>query len=302
MTILTLGDKKELVDKYILENNINLLDELLDKEINRINEGIYFNAKEIKDKTYITYMIEDKLSQTYIKGMIDASLENLSGHLEELLEDVIVGIEAIKYINDKLREGRIQGNGELSIQYQWGYDRECSINDWDYNNIKIKLSKESLNILIDLYQNDIDKITECIDEQEWDLNILKYLDNILGFSTNRLLELTNIADNLKEDLTNNMFNRNNIINLIRNNAKSIGKQRFKSTHLIDELGAYIAIVYWDVDFSKRTIDMQIQENRIIDLEDMQFIYDNALYKKLESRIILNKEELNRLIGDKEVRD
>ena len=302
MTILTLGSNKGLVDKYILENDINSLDELLDKEINRINEGIYFNAKEIKGKTYITYMIEDKLSETYIKGMIDASLEKLSDHLEELLEDVIVGIEAIKYINDKLREGRIQNNGEIRIQYQWGYDGECSIHDWDYSSIRIKLSKDSLNILIELYQNDIGKLNKNIEEQEWDLNILKYMDNIQESRLSKLLEISDITTSIEDSLTKNMFNRNNIINLIRNNIKSIGKQRFKSIHLVDELGAYIAIVYWDVDFSRKTIGMQIQENRIIDLEDRQFIYGNTLYKKLESRIIISKEELNRMVGDKEVRD
>ena len=266
-------------------------------------------------ETHINCYITDKNNRSFIvlyfnndedgginKVIIDVSTDSLDSHIDKAIKRIDLGSKAIKKLNSILKEYRITNDGYLNIQYKWGANKYSIIGDWDYRNIKIKLNDIAMDYLISAYENDdeLSKLKEIISRNDWDDNIVQFIKAFNDSELHRELGITLKEYDIVKILTDNMFNTKDIIELIKNNDNNTGKQRFKSVFVVNELGLFAAILNWVVDYSKEEIDIQIQDEKVLDIENSRFVSDHSIYSRIERRVLIPDDIKNSIFGDSTV--
>ena len=264
-----------------------------------LDNQIYSYIIEKNDKMYITYQFTEIGDGSINKVLIDTTIDSLIPHMEKTISRIDIGSKAVNKLNNLLRDSRIAKDGYISVQYKWGTNKYSTVSDWDYGNIKIKLSDMALDYLISAYKLDeeLTELRDIISKFDWDSNIIEFIKAFNDFELHRRLSVTIKDYDITKLLTDNMFNTADILDMIKNNSTSKkGIQKFKSVFVVNELGSFIAIIDWVVDYSKKDIAVNIQDEKVIDVENTRFVSDHSIYSRIELRALISDDVKNSLFG------
>lgn len=263
------------------ENNIEIAEQL--NEIgNRINE-----VKELRfeiEEGRIYYIFKNSRGK-YCNGS-SAIGEELKKTMEELVSQIVNGEYAIEELNKALEKSKIQNGSTLSLRFKWGNGKNAAISYWDYNNIEISCDKSALDKIIQMWK---ESDLEWVKGVSWDNSVVDIVSGYNKSGIGKMLESRLESNNPMEELTRCMMNREDIIRIA--NSGYEGSYRVKSVEAVKELGQFICIVVWDMDFSSKEIGFNILDNTVIDVENNRFVTDQ-LFDRVERRIFNSIEESN----------
>ncbi len=215
---------------------------------------------------------------------VPKEIKKFMSQFDSTIEIIMNGSQAITELNNKIKDIQLSIGSTILVSYKWSIDSNtCSISDWDYDKITVKLGKTSISELIKLYT--IGEINNTITNEDWNTSIPKFIEN---FNKNKLhTKLGAILAGVKiEDiLTENMLNTNDILAIIRHNESNTGTQTFKSVSLIKELGRFIVLCKWEVDYNKKKISINIVEDKVLDLDKGIYIRNDELCSRIEEKLV-----------------
>ncbi len=292
-SIERMANKSILDDLSIETNRLEAIEWLnsLTHEFEEI-KGLKFSIAYKNDKAFLLFRFEDADSEVCKGGIeIENSLEETLSRITLLIHR---GQVAVDYLNSKIEELRATYGIVLDISYKWGFSEHAHLVNWDYSTIVVRLSKRAIESLTDI--SDEDKMHKYIDDMvkdyHWPDNLLEYIQKFNEQVVNNKLHIELKYNSIVDTLKDNMIDISDIKNTIKNNIdKNNGMQRFKSIYILNELGIFIAIVIWQVDYKERDISVSILDDKVMDIENLRFVSDHSLYSRIEQRILNEAEEL-----------
>ena len=213
--------------------------------------------------------------------------ETMDIELNKLLTLISKGEKALEVLNNKLDELRVESGILTSLSYRWGMGKKDSIAYWDYTNLVIRLSDESLNKLIELADSETfeDDLGKQIHDFKWSDNIIEVIKEYNTLTISGILSSRIDNSSIENILTTNMLSYDDVHNLIMKSDKQSGSQKLKSVQIISELGLFAAIVLWNIDYETHKISVDILDEKVIDIENSRFVSDYSLYSRIEQKII-----------------
>lgn len=164
-------------------------------------------------------------------------------------------------------------NKNFNVTYIYDIEKSkkkfSTIYDWDFNNVEIALSEESLNIL----NNKVDNLFDSIDCH----NYSDFGDFLKNYENDKLaigIEVkfgTNIVDALGES----QLKRKNIIDMLHEVKDRSGIVTANSI-LISKTLNVVCRFNWLIDFNQLTTSVELDGNRMFSTKDMQFIHDSDI--------------------------
>ena len=152
----------------------------------------------------------------------------------------------------------------FNIEYRWSDRNESEIAEWDYHSIAIRLSKESINMLVHYFEdeNDIEDAVKA------DINdIGSYLKNIDIIEINKYIGLK-LSSKFEEALTKNMLSPYDIFDIVAENTK--GKKSLRCIVDIYSIDM-IAVVDIDINYKSKEVSINIEENKVLDIREFKTI-------------------------------
>lgn len=228
--------------------------------------------------------VQDKLHYVVTQDGYDKLISDLASLVYLITE----GMKAVAELNKIIAEKQNQHGSSVIISYRWCItDRFCKIGDWNYDMIRIKLSKPSILQLIDLVESG--KLDEFIDISDFNKSIKQF---ILGFNKNSLHEKISAvlgSNSIERILTENMLSTEDVVAYLKRNLKRSGTQDFKTVEFISELGKFVVIADWKVDYTNHRISIKISNNKVFDVENDRFTSDEDIVDRVEKRINISKK-------------
>lgn len=206
------------------------------------------------------------------------------------------GCKAISIVN-KIIDSRNDSTGNnIDIQMIWGNSLYSSIAYWDYKTIVIKLSKKSIQNLIELYRNGEQafqvKIEDLIDNDIAKENIVETYKNIPNTRLYKELELE-FNGNMQTELSMNMLSRKDAIQICVNNTSGQNLE-LHVVENIKQLGDFITLSIWNVDFKNKTISIKLKDEKVIDNKSEEIIYNYNICSRIEQSLALNDIEKSKI--------
>lgn len=272
---------------FQLENNCDIRLSSLHIDLINKNDRIYIGIR-FKDSNYFT------CKDTW-EIRIDSDKENsILNEIKGLMEIVINGSKSIDILNKALIEHQRVYSDNVLIQYKFGLSsKNCSLWDWDYSTLRFRLSKTSLLSLATLYAKDISGklIVELINESFNSGNNI--IESIKMFNNmelnNKIGAVLNTNDGVESILLENMLSTDDVMGLIKKQLSLSGVQEFKSVFLLKELGKFIVLLSWEVDYTKKLVKNKIVDEKVLDIENNRFISDPSIYSRIEHRVCIGDE-------------
>ena len=212
----------------------------------------------------------------------------------ELLSSIIKYESMFSRLNSVLEDIKTKNGILLALKFKWGYSKSTSVAYWDYTNIIIKLSEESINEVIDHYSEDTNLVDQYISDItsgfSWSSNIIDFLKeyNHIEFCKS-IKSFINIDLGIDKVLTENMLVQSDIKEIVSRNTDKTTTQSFKSVYILQELGLFAAILLWDIDYENKKASVEILEDKVLDIENSRFVSDHSLYSRIEQKILNSSE-------------
>lgn len=296
--------EKEMIVSYCNGQpieNIELLKADIEESLAYINKQLIFfdgferfhvgyNVKE-KDgaieniQLVFSFKPHNSSPEQYYMYIKRDSFKEFQSTFENSIKFIVEGSKAIAETNTIIRNIQEEIGAPLAIEYKWAIsDKLCRIGDWDYNRIKVKLNRSSIHSLIDMYNNNILKST--IENSKWNLNIKEFIENFNHLEFHKAICAMLKSNDLVTILTENMLDTRDVLAVIRRNKNSQGKQSLKSVTAINELGRFLVVSKWNVDYTNKIINMSIMDDKILDIDSGRFIMDNTICSKIQEKIMI----------------
>lgn len=270
------------VENYIREQN-KLLEN--NSEFKTIIIRCSFKDDKVALKCCFTdiYDYSDKI----IYALKNESTENTVDAIRDWVKHIVEGVHIVRELNDLIKKYQKECNSPVRVIYKFGYDSDDSVKiiDWDYNKVVIKLNKNSIRKLISYYNNIMDII-------KLDDYICGVAGLIKGFNSVKLHTVVGatITGSTIDILTDNMIKRKDVIQMIESNYTTKGIQKIKSVFSIQELGI-IAIFMWVIDFSYGIVDIELMDDKILNVQEDLYIRDRAICNAILSIYEIKAKEL-----------
>lgn len=243
--------------------------------------GLSFNIVNKGNSLFVLFKFIDR-DGSNCKGGIKVE-NSLYETYNYIIKSITTGQEAIRQLNLLISTKQMENGNMLSFKYRWGFGNDCAISYWDYTNIHIRLSRKSVDILVNYLENGLD-ISDILTGLTWDDNIIMFIGNYNNYSISTGLSSELDNSDIISLLTENMLNDSDIEDIITKNKTSNSTQKLKSAYIINELGCFGAIVIWDVDYENKKVIKNILDDRVIDIENKRFVSDHSLFSRIEQRI------------------
>lgn len=279
-------------------SNMNIsLSNLVKTKINNVeNFDIQHTFKDdtcILSIAFKMWDIEDKISMSLGHDGYDKFLQSLTNIIYLIAE----GTRAIRVLNDKINEIQNNKGSSVIIIYKWGIaDRFCKVFDWDYDKLKIKLSKTAIMQLIDLVDDSSTKLEEYIQRTDWSVSIKEYIAKFNRIPLHEKINAVIGKTDIDKILTENMLSVDDIVSIIGHSKGKSGIQEIKSVSMVNELGKFVVVAIWKVDYSKKSLSMQIMHNKVMDIENDRFISDRDILDRMEKKINISNELVERMFN------
>ena len=231
---------------------------------------------------------------TKCRGAFQLDLGSVAQGICDSLDEIADQLIAIDQLNQIVRDQLYKNNNQFNVQYCWGSDEQCSIEDWQYSFIKIKLSRDScerLRLLIKDRQEFVQNISEKTDFGTNAADtVIMFNDITLHQEIGAILWTSQV----EQALTHNLIQVDDAIGIIKNNNFKTGKQNIKVVMPFNELGQFLVISDWEIDYAQKSIKQSILDQKILDIENRKYILDSAIYNRVEKRIHLQEDMITQL--------
>lgn len=228
--------------------------------------------------------VQEKFLYTVPKEGYDKFITDLSSLIYLISE----GMKAVAELNKLVAEKQNEKGSSVIISYKWGItDRFCKINDWDYDRLKIKLSKPSILQLIDLVESG--KLGDYIEDTDWTKSIKQFISEFNKSSLHEKISAVINTNNIERILTDNMLSTEDVVAYIKRNVDQNGTQMFKTVEVLSELGKFIAIVKWKVDYTKGKISIKLDGDKVFDVDNDRFTADRDIVDRVIKKIDISKK-------------
>ena len=251
------------------------------------------------NKIYALFKFKDSDNYT-CKGSEEIHLEDIDASINNIMSNISNGDNAIQMLNAALKNEQYEHGEPLNIAYKWGNGKYCSICNWDYGNIKIKLNSIALDKLIEMSikESSRQEINELASSIAWNDNIVTFIRNFDTFVIHNKLGAVLEEFDVEKILAENMLSTQDVISIIQKNNNKQCVQKFKSIFVVRELGKFIAILNWVVDYSKNTINTSIMNDKVLDVESARYISDHNICSRIEARSSLSQDVIDKIFNYK----
>lgn len=212
----------------------------------------------------------------------------------QTVNSIIEGNKAIDKLNKKISEIQSECGATTALEYMWGAERYCKIYDWDYDVVKIKLSKTAIQQLILVEQNG--ELDNLIRKFSWDTSITEYIKDFVNIALHERINAVMSTSNIDRLLTENMISSEDILPIVQMSKKNKKKnsQKVKVVGIIKELGHFAVVYTCLIDYEKKIITLQIMNDKVYDLDRGRFISDRDIVDRVEAKINISKEAIARM--------
>lgn len=275
-------DSDEFNDKKCdLENKIR-------SELNIDNFSIDFEHRD--DKLCIIYSFYHADNYKSRSGFI-VNNDTFIDDLAKNIFDIHDSLKALTILNS-LESIKFDNKSKIQIEYVWGNSIYSRIYYWDYNKIVISLSRESNQRLLDIYRDGEEtfklKINEMINSEIHNLNIVKAINSLSDTVLGKQLGIK-FESSLDIELLRCMINRADAIKICRYSDKK-SNIKMQVVENINQLGNFIVLCDWDINFKKKKIDIKIRDEKVIDIAENDIISNYTICSKIEQSIKLSDIE------------
>ncbi len=301
---------KETFIKYCNGENvsdIHSIKEDIEQSLAEVNERL-FNTEGM-ERMHVGYSLKDKGglvesvaliftfkpiangSEKYMLQVLRNSFGKFKTEFETIMYLILDGSSAVIELNSLVKEAQQEHGALVAINYRWNIsDKVCSIADWDYDRLKVRMNRSSVLELINIRNEG--HLGELISSCNWILSIKEFIktfnENQFHCKVGAVLDVSDI----EKVLTSNMLSIDDLTAVIRKNKNSQGTQTFKTVSIIKELGKFIVICRWVIDYGKKSLSMQIMGDKIFDIENDRFISDRGICNRIEQRLTIPQSILD----------
>lgn len=214
--------------------------------------------------------------------------------------DIVDGNEAVKIINEAIDDCRDKSGDTTVVHFIWGKGPYCKVYDWDYETINFKLSNRALKNIIDNYRDgeksfSIEVNKAVLKDRVTKENILKIITNFNEFSFNKSIEAELWDKGLINHLTECLVDRESAIAVCRKRSNN-NIINLRVAEIIEQLGTFIALANWRVDMQNKDISISLEGDKVIDVENAEFISNYNICARIEQIISLSDEEKSRIFN------
>lgn len=297
----------QLEDRSVLSNIsdetsrikvINWLNALASK-MSDISE-LSFSIKSKGEKSYILFKFKD-LTGYKCNGSMEIG-ESIPETVDRIASVIVDSQWALKSINDIFERIQTENGLILSVKYKFGYGKYATVAYWDYSHIIIKLNADSVNQLIEINGNSeqLDNLAKKLQNTKYPDSVPEFLTWFNGNDVNKQFGMIMNYKSIPEALTDNMLSRKDVLDIIEKNKGGKGTQKLKSVEVMDQLGLFVALIIWNIDYERSEVSIDIMNDSVIDIENSRFVSDHSLYSRIEQRIFEGVESDTEKLGMKAI--
>lgn len=223
---------------------------------------------------------------TRCRGAFQIGLDQIAQDVCDSLDEIADQLIAIDSLNQIVRGQLYKSNNQFNVQYCWGQDEQCSIEDWQYQFIKIKLSKDSCERLRMLMKDNQEQIQRLAEQNEFGLNAADTVQRFNNMELHQEIGAILQTQSIEQALTDNMISVDDAIGIVKDNKAKQGIQHIKVVMTFNELGQFLLVSDWQVNYAQREIKQSISDQKILDIENKKYILDSSIYNRVEKRVQL----------------
>lgn len=256
-------------------------------------DALVFDADTYNNNLYLMFNYSSYLGAS--KGSLQVQ-NNIIDTLDYILDLIIKGEQALRVINKKLSDLKDSNGSILSIKYCPGFGAFARVGYWDYTNLVIKLSLDSMDKLASYVSTeDIERdIIEAVEGLSWTEYAPLFIEKFNSLRINYILKAKMNYSSISDALIDNMISLQDVRRVLLSGKFTIGEQQITSVFVVKELGTFIAIVIWRVDYGSKKVSINVLDNKVIDIENKRFVSDHSLYSRIEQRVL---SESNNIITE-----
>lgn len=202
--------------------------------------------------------------------------------ISDLVSIIIEGSKAVDELNKIIQDIQFNNGSSVQIVYRFGLDRFCMISSWDFDKINVRLGESSIMQLIELKDNN--ELEKAVRESDWQYTIVKFILNFNSIPFHRQINAMNEVTSFEGMLLENMLETDKIPLMVRCSRRNTGTQIIRTVSIIKELGKFLVLIDWHIDYSRKSISMNIVNDKVLDLEDDRFISDREIVSRIEKKV------------------
>ena len=237
-------------------------------------------------------------SGTRCRGAFQLNLSQLAQQICDRLDEIQDELIAIDQFNALVRDQLYKNSNQFNVSYCWGSNDRCSVEDWQYQHIKIKLSKDQCENLRAAMKDDqlASTIQSKISENDFGQNAADTITNFDSMPVHQEIGAILFTSQVEKALTENMLQVEDAMRVVRQSQYKQGIQHIKLVVPFNELGQFLIAVDWEVNYSDKDIKQKIMEEKLLDIENRKYILDSQIYNRVEKRISLPDEMIQQMFN------
>lgn len=259
-------------------------------------KGLNLQYKEVDGMHFMLVQFRDSSGEK-CRGAFQFSINAIAQNICDSLDEIQDQLIAIDSLNAMVNAKQYSSDNTFSVSYCWGSDYKCSIEDWSYQYIKVKLSRDSCEKLRMIVKDDPKLLQNRIDDTDFGNNAAETVSNFNSMPIHTELAAMLWTSSVEKALTQNMLQMDDAIGIVRESQNTAGIQNIKIVVPFNELGQFLAIMTWVVDYQDKSIKQTILEEKLLDIENKKYILDSQIYNRVEKRLILQKDTLDELFSN-----
>ena len=209
--------------------------------------------------------------------------DTFDSDIASAVTDIIDGNDAINILNEIIESDRDKLGGKVAVYFVWGRGPYCKVYDWDYSKIGIKISRDALANLLDNYREGAKSFRNEISSA--------VAKSAIGKAINAKIEDIELINHL----TRQMLNRNEAISYCKDHRSS-GVISLQVVEIVQQLGVFVALANWVVDFKNKNISVSLINEQVIDVDNAEVISNYGICSRIEQIIGLSSDEINSIMG------
>lgn len=202
--------------------------------------------------------------------------------ISNLVSIIIEGSKAVDELNKLIQDIQFNNGSAVQIIYRFGLDKFCMISSWDFDKINVRLGETAIMQLIELRDND--ELEETVRQSDWQYTIVRFILNFNSIPFHKRINAINEITSFEGMLLENMLETDKIPFMVRCSRGNTGTQVIRTVSIIKELGKFLVLIDWYIDYSRKSISMSIVNDKVLDLEDDRFISDREIVNRIEKKI------------------
>lgn len=303
-----------IVGEYIKGNTVFLTDSKVNEVYNKLMytndclkyvpgfEKLKFSMfmragySEVKDMKFsMVFKVNGFKTQKCNVEVPRQGFEYLYSWFLQLLNDFIYTENVISEINTYIRDCQRISGAYSDVQYVCDYTRKdmATVANWSYEKIVFGLG---MNIVLKM--RNLPDIRGMIYSASdfYSSSIKEMLDD---FNKTELHQKCGavMKTSIRDALCSSYKSMNDVIKHIMHNRDRRDVQNIMSCTFIEELGSFIVLCNWEINYETRKIDITIHQNKIYDIENDKFICRGDVYDRIDKRVQLPEFRSPIIFGD-----